>query len=532
MLCIAILLRLPTKSPEADQFPLSEHSAETSHSSASTSLLSELMQANHTTFFSPTPPPHQPTLSLPWDTSRYVLVQLSLQNLLAEPGLFQVYHQFLSAALPHIEVMALFHRSEYKQIPAFLQAMQDKMQDPSLLDRLVWVPSDTQSIWVRDYGPQFAHNRSNQLVVYDNSFRDPRTEISNLLSLEASRIAEGQHPLSSTFYSEIERLRGDDMAPSVVATFLNLYHEDPVLLVRPPLALLGGDFIPIHAKEVIVSQSTLESNGGRADLLVRLMRRYYGVDKVHFLSHLPGNTINHLDFILAPMDDNTILIATPPPAPAANRIYQRLLHREITQVLEKNRLYLQKHFPRHKLIEVPLPPLAVDTDANIMERLTITLVQTVASQMGLSPDEAFQYDSTRPDVRRLHPDLWQKIRDDTGIDSLSNLQQLSLACQHYFGQSSEEILNLYVENFAVYRSYLNALLVVNPDGHELVFIPRYQPRNGEEQSLIPELEKQVLAAYREARPHASLHWIDCDPLIDDLGAVHCFASTIPQIRKP
>lgn len=135
---------------------------------------------------------------------------------------------------------------------------------------------ETESIWIRDYGPVFARNDAGELVAVDSSY--------------ISRLPWG-----------LER-KYDDIVP----VFLG--HSLSVPTLRPPLILDGGNFATDSDRHCFTSTSTLLDNAGRRDWVDEVMAAYFGCRDVTYLEPLPGPTIKHIDMFFRVASDDTWLL--------------------------------------------------------------------------------------------------------------------------------------------------------------------------------------------------------------------------------
>jgi agmatine/peptidylarginine deiminase len=72
---------------------------------------------------------------------------------------------------------------------------------------------------------------------------------------------------------------------------------------------------------------------------------------------------------------------------------------------------------------------------------------------------------------------------------------------------------------AVYRSFLNSVVLNAGSGRSAVLIPRF--------TGLEHMEPAVTRAYREAFPGADLHFINADAMVEEYAGPHCVTVTIP-----
>lgn len=440
----------------------------------------------------------------------------------------RIYRDMLRAILPSCRVGVLFHRKNRRLIAPWMQQIGSDPEIAPFLSRIDLVPAEVNSIWIRDFGPLFGVDRYHRLVVYDNGYLDPRVELSNFLSTESLPVGSEQAAERSRLSAELESLRGSDISPSIFAAFLQVERRIPTLLVRPPLVLAGGDIMPLDAKTVLLSQSSLEANSGRADFVAAQLKNYFGVEQVHYLLPLPGETIEHLDFVIQVVGPDVILAASPPDFDPSNISSRTLLKKQLRERLDANLSYLREHFPEHRIIEVPLPPPVFESDQAIVSRLLLAAAVACGEELGFTADRSARQASTG-EVEISRPVL-QSLLTHAGIDRIDTIESQIRVATAYFQQPFEELSERFSSPYTYYRSYLNSLLVVGEQGTETLLLPRFAPNSPAEGVVLSSLEVKVEQAYRTARPRANLVWIDVTSLITNFGALHCLATTMPDHR--
>lgn len=489
----------------------------------------EIMAANNALLHAPTPPARNVRLALPWEPSSAVVLGIEIFSVLKDPGYAKYYEALLGELLPHTDVLVMYHRKESPRIAKWIHSLELNSAISPFLERLELVPSEISSIWFRDFGPVFGWNGAGRLVLLDASYLNPGALVSNYLWVEAYRRGDALLKGRAENMAEIESTRGSDVAPGVLGSYLMATRDTPNLLVRPPLLLQGGDFIPVDPHGAIISQSTLEANGGRSDFLTAQFERYYGITNLEILAPLPGETTEHLDFILAAVGPDTLLVAAPPGFTDEDlqRTTRVLLKRDIVRRLKGNREVLERRFPKHRILEVPMPRPVFETGEETVQRLFEDLLEELAVEMGITGDAIWEDPEASGSGKSLNQDLVDRIREDTGESGeFANAVQKRIL-SHYAQRPIGELLKETPEEYLLYRTYLNSLQVVNAQGRELILIPRYRPQDEDEARLMPAMEEAVEAAYREARPQARIAWIDCSDLIMTYGAIRCMSGTLP-----
>lgn len=487
----------------------------------------QIADQNQAVMNAPTPAPRSPRLALPWTHHRAVLLAVDLQEVGGNPGMARLYRDFLEAVLPVTRVIVLYHRKNGTLVPAWLHQLETSPTLAPLLSKMDFVPAEVSSKWVRDFGPIFGVDRAKHLLVLDPAYIDPRIELSNYLTTEGLDTAEQRARGRAALSRELERLRGDDISPAILAANIQVQDDISTLLVRPPLILEGGDLMPVDARTALVSRSTLEANGGRTYFVEDTLKRYFGIDHVHYLQCLPGETIEHIDFIVQIISPTAILAAAPPTFDPGASTARQLLKEELDRRLRANLAYLRKHFPHHEIVEVPLPPPLLSRDDAIVQQLFVRVLFDVGRKLGLQPAQVIQSSGDGTAPSEVANRVLEQLSRDTGMTDFHSLSAKGDAVAAYRHRPLADLVAGYADTYTIYRSYLNSLLVCG-DGGERIIVPRFQPQTEDERPLLEQLERQVAAAYHRARPGAQLVWIDCTAIAPEFGAVHCFASTVPD----
>lgn len=464
----------------------------------------------------------------PWEAQRALVVALTPSFLTNHPDALQTYLSLFRIAARYLDILIIvpFDRPEIQV--QIVQLLSKNPTDAALLNRIRFVAATNSTIWARDYLPQYALGAKGRLVMLDPGridFTSDPTEALNLFS------NPDVNP-SATYYRQLQRNLGDDVTPAYLASFIRTNYRYNLQLVRPPIALDGGDFITIGGDDVVLSQSTLRFNGGEDDSIEQVLNAYFGLKNVHYLETLPGYTIDHLDFILMPADASTILVAEPPPRMDSPQLYDSLLLDEVTRVLNDNRHYLEEHFPNKKLISVPMPPIPRTPRSEVLQEIRQQLLQELCNIYLIKWSDIAGRPPGDPVQKETQKQFERALVGQFGQVNFDNEKDLDRVARVVLGSSLADLEASHVKHAVAYRTYLNALLLHNTDGKRAVIIPRYKPQTPEEAPVIAKMETRVLAAFKEAFPDADLQWLDCDPIIGSFGAVHCITHTIPAWNGP
>lgn len=451
---------------------------------------------------------------------------LPLSQIREFPGVQEVVRDMLAVLLPEIPVVALYHELDHRLLGDWLLMMEGDPDVGPYLDNLELVSGEIFSIWARDFTPVFAQGSEGNLVAVDASFLATRRLMDMLQTAKGEFGEVSQRVAMQAATQELKGMRGSDAVPAVLSAFLTGRWQYPVDLSRPSLYLLGGDFLPVDATSALVSTLTLAENGGRVGRLAEIFRDYYGVEKAVYLENLPGDTIEHLDFIVQPINGNTILAAAAPEPFGEDRAFHRYLERELGDRLRRNRAVLEREFPDHRIIDLPMPPPLLDSEEMVVAELFTHCVERVAQSRRL-PFHPQNSQGLTLNPATMDARLVEAVRAELGIRDWQSHAARRSGVEFYLGRPVEELVARHVEEHVYYRSYINSLYLRTESGAELVMVPRYQPVNSSEAALLQRLESEVKAAYKKALPDAGFHWIDSTALTEFLGAVHCLTATIP-----
>ncbi len=186
------------------------------------------------------------------------------------------------------------------------------------LDNVIVLQRNTNSIWIRDYGPWAVYqNEVDSLMISDWIYNRPR-------------------PL-------------DDSAPASVAAYLGL----PVFeAVAAPYNLVhtGGNHLTDGVNTSFSSDLLFDENPDKTEADIdNIAQLFLGVDNYVKLRALPYDGIHHLDMHMRVLDEETILIGEYPEGVADG------------PQIESNIRKLQSQVPtafgnRYNILRVPMPP--------------------------------------------------------------------------------------------------------------------------------------------------------------------------------
>lgn len=477
-------------------------------------------------FLDPTGPAEAKTLVLPWEPARAVILAIPLADWRSRGAQRETIRSLLAALLPHVTVVGVYREIDYRLLGDWLGEMEGDAEIAPHLGNLELLASEVFSIWARDFSPLFARGADGRIVLVDPSFLAVRRMMGLLQDANGRFDPGSRHVALTEATRELQGMRGTDIFPSALGAFLESTLGYEVTLTRPPLYLLGGDFLIVDARSALVSTITLEENGGRASHVTDVLREYAGVDQVLFLENLPGDTIEHLDFVVQPIGPKVILAASPPAPFGHDRPFHRFLNRELRRRLRTNRERLAQTFPGYRIVDVPMPPPLLDSDEDVVQELLFRCVEEIAAREGLP----FWSGGGQAALERarMDPKLDAAVQTALGVlDWRNDVKRTRAGIERYLGRPIPALIARHVEEHVRFRSYVNSLYLRTAEA-EMVLVPRYRAAHAGEEKLIAQLEDEVRAAYREAVPNAEFRWIDCTSMTDVLGAVHCLTATIPD----
>lgn len=472
----------------------------------------------------PTRPAPLNRLIQPWEPQRALVVALTPSFISNQPEALQTYLELFRIAAPYLDILVMVPNDHPAVQVRIVQMLSQDPADEAVRKRIRFVQATNATVWARDYLPQYALGSKGRLILLDAGRVDFTADPSEALNLFT---APDTNP-TANYYRQLQRNMSDDVSPAYLASFIRNSYRYDVQLVRPPISLDGGDFVTLDADNLILSQSTLRFNGGEEEAIISTINEYYGLKDVHFLETLPGYTIDHLDFILLPADDSTILIAEPPPRVNSPQLYDSMLVDQVTDILTENRAYLADHFPAKKLISVPMPPIMRTPRSEVLVQIRQQVVQELCNRFLVNWSDVAGRPSGDPIQKEAQKQFERSLVAQFGQVRFDDDQDLDRVARVVMGESLAALETKFVKQGVAYRTYLNATFLHNAGGKRAVIIPRYKPRTEEEVDILAKMETRVLAAYKEAFPGAELHWLDCDPLIGSFGAVHCITHTIPD----
>lgn len=477
-------------------------------------------------FMEPTEPVPLARVIPEWEAHQALVLALPVRSALRHPDEFRYYKELVEATLPIMPVVVAINRDNANLSMVFLQRLKRSGFSDTDIDGITILNAHVGVRWIRDFGPFYGETAQGEVVLidtlYGNGFFNFFTQAQE--HSKAQGVPLLQEITLRAYASDENSL--EDRFPNEIARFVRRSSHGPVRVVRPPLFLEGGDFLQDGRGHVFLSQRTLYDNGGQEARLSEIVRNYFGQAQVHYLRELPGDNIEHLDYVLKFVSPDTCLVAVPY-GEFTNTTRQRRLSEDTRSALAYNIDYLRTHFPDLNLIPVPFVPPARDSQEKFLEGIRNRLIRQVAWRNGLISEDAYRREASAPVEPDIQSAVAQKIRAELQLDGLDDEPSLERAAQHYFKMTLNELRDIHTDSVFYYRSHLNSQLLRNREGRERFLLPRYAPNDQHEAAWMPQVEAEVERAYRKARPQADIVWIDSDVMAFYGGAIHCTTHLLP-----
>ena len=266
-------------------------------------------------------------------------------------------------------------------------------------NRVQFVQVPVRTKWVRDYGPIFVRGAEGQIICVDPRYETNRQSLEQTRELERmkdvvgavlKRQAKNTELKQTQYEDELEAVGQerqkpaerqtrlfDDVSPSLLAARLRQRNKESVLpypinVVRPPLALDGGDFFTDGKGVGFTSTETLQSNGGNIELINEVFREYFGIKEVVYLQPLPGSTVKHIDMFFKPVTDRIFLLGKYE-GPGAGA-YAPSLQAEAQRVLSYNLRILKDFYRNRKEQDQPTEVNVIEKDSDEIKSNMVNIV--------------------------------------------------------------------------------------------------------------------------------------------------------------
>lgn len=314
-------------------------------------------------------------------------------SLLAKLSYAHTFVQLVKGFAPHTKVVILLQGRGKNEdaLYADISYLKNYPGGGELLGskNVQFIQIDVSTMWVRDYGPIFIRGSDGQIFCVDARYETSRASLEEKRRAEEERLkfemlkgifqalnknnpASGQ-TLPDWPAEQSDRLF-DDVSPSLLAARLrqrngNALRPYPLNVVRPQIALDGGDFFTDGNGVGFTSTMTLQLNGGNQERLNQDFHDYFGVKDVVYLSPLPGRTVPHIDMFFKVVSPEILLLGK---FDDIGRDAQNAaLQAEARRVLSYN-LTVLKNFYEARRVKVNV--VASETDALLKNAVNIVLV--------------------------------------------------------------------------------------------------------------------------------------------------------------
>lgn len=488
---------------------------------AAHSLQESLAAPSADAHFALTPPVELSRLTNEWEPQQALVLSISFTEAMEDLEIARNFASILDVAHNYLDIYVFGDQEEHKQYAHFLSLLSNHPRIDSILEKTQFVDSRRMLRWSRDFGPIFGFGPEGQLVTIDPIYRN----MMKPLQEKALHTDEPLEPLRDLF-----DLHGDAM-PSEVAAMLQTEFDVSVDIVRPPVSMDGGDFISDGQGNVFISRQTLIRNGGNRSELESTFRRYFGAQKLHVLEALPGRTVPHLDMIVKFLDSDTILIPDfQDSAENAVNPYHADLIRNAHWAINKNESYLRKHFPSHKILKAPMPPILFKSREEIVAEAKQAFVKAYALEKDLVDSDTINL--LKPSqLVELERQVLTDIKTELPTADFSSFKSFDAVLRHYGQLGLEPYIDRYSEPGTRYRSYINSVFLHTGDGKQAFLVPQFTSKDAGENARLKQWEAEVEKAYKSAWPDATVYWINCDSMVSDLGFLHCATVTVPLLEQ-
>ena len=513
-----------------------------------------------------------------WAPAQYLALSIPDEIGFEDERLLTFYLTIVKNAVRVVDVVLFVDERNLYAIKNLLSHLEEWKLTPYLNrnapHRIHIITSRIDTKWIRDYGPVFLWDAEEKLTLVDAVYRDMRTikeENRTFLDYLSPSFWDllGQS-IESTAVGD-ER-NNDDTSAMYLFGFLHRLFGNEIYTMRPPLILPGGDFFSDGLGNLFTSYETLYLNGGYRSDLELILKHYYGMKNLLYLEPLPGSTIKHIDMIFKPVNPEVFLAAEYRQQTPRNDIYMQYLQEETKDILDRNIDRLKHSFPKRRIIRMPMPPLkrsykldefAIEQTLECFDQLGEVPPCSLIDEPGKWNLEKFvtfyflfkkienNQDLEDIDLFLRKPNQTsRKIElDDLTIlteiveklihDDSTFLQRLAIRYNPDWHDlkiklTPSDVYSYFMRDLIIegskedpdnydyiFRSYLNSVYINGTSGRMLL-VPSYDG--------CATLEQEVESIYRSAYPDTEIVFINSDAIIQEFGAIHCVALTVPSLR--
>lgn len=467
------------------------------------------------------PPAGEFTLSMrqmypEWDPVEYVAVSMPLQDILSDINKLQLYMDIFKAIAPEVEMLVFIERGDPGRLSYLMHFLEGPAGCKELLDRITFVESTAALRWIRDFGPLYGQSERGSLVLFDSLYRSSLYSKDQALGDIEDRSRAGKMAYLDTM---------SDQLPLYLNAYLTDKKHTAVQLLKTGLVLDGGDVFFDADKAMFTSLDTLIRNEVDKDTLTLKFRNMFGVERVHYLKALPGESVDHLDMLFKPLRNRKAFVPDIKEYEAnvnVGPVYRRHLIKQIIRVVNDNHTYLSKNCPDMELVKIPMPlpifagrdKMIYDSYFTVLRNLSLKLLNKRIPQLTNADESDFRQ-------------ILTYLESDTGPLDKDPELRLDKILRRYLNTDLESYLNVYAEAETAYRSYINYFMFSTVSGSHFAVIPRYTGKTAEENLKLAVMEKEVENRFREVDKNVIIKWIDSDVLTADQSALHCILAGVP-----
>ncbi|MBD5778810.1 agmatine deiminase family protein [Pelagicoccus sp. NFK12] len=435
-----------------------------------------------------------------------ILLNLSIQECLSDPELLLCYKNLISTLAPYVPVLLGYDDSETRDLERARIALGID-ETSSIGDSVAFVESRSKSYWIRDYGPIFAIGKDGKLIVVDPIFGNWEQEFRSFAE-------DDEYAQATTDYVVFKkRDRKSDLTPLVLTSYFRREMGIRSETSRPPLLLLGGNYLPNGSDLALVSEDTILANGGLRNRTEQVIRAYLGSQQIVFLESVPHPLESRLDSQVSFLDARTVLVASPPASSPQSSSAAKFLTRQLGEVYRANLNALGNGSLGIEIRSIPSLPLREAT----LEEALQAIRESVKQSLNASAD------TNEQTVQQLEKLAGKPI-------DLDSLEGLATATALVLQRNLEPLVEEFRIDSMYQRTFTNGLCLNLGAGRLLQLLPRYTAAPGERGAAIQEIEKRVEAEYLNTAPHCEIVWIEADALASRGGSLRRAAMIVPKVQ--
>ena len=472
-------------------------------------------------------PPASVACIPPWETLQAVIVSIPLESMLESPKLLDLYTNIAAVVTKYCDLLVCYSFEERGSLPTLMDHFQSDERVRQNTYRIDYVEAETSSLWIRDYGPVFGKNSDGTYTIFQNRYEIKKSKIDALEKKDPRMLDDYEKELLNQHRMKQVAREEDSRTNAHLAQMLGYLYGMEASIKKTGLLIEGGDFMYAGNERLITSETGfLDDDVEKSEFTGRL-KTTYGVNHVYYLPNLPGNAATHLDMNMMILDEGHILLNEVPQRNKEKRIYMDYLYSLIEKQLSYSQKYLKKQLPDMKILMLPSLPIIADSRKTIVNKLWNRVFDRAGAEIGIEWVNVLQWNKDHKQRIAAEKMIKDEIIRKVGPVDFWEEEGLGRTLRYYFGTTLEREDWIHSERLTFYRSYTNCLFIKSPSGEEAILLPRYPAMNPDEEKMIAEFEPRVEAAYHEARPDATIYWLDVEPLIGLQGVIHCLTSTVP-----